>query len=179
MAMIKRTLFVFAFFLMTVVPNSLCQAEDLFLRGNSGFRILVESEWDIDPIVAYQKAKETLCSKLKIYDVSYQELSILSGLDEELVAKDRGYGKVYRMRLSGFVTEEDIEKAKILETASSSKMLLQMLTLICTVLVTAFLSMLAFVKAERPFCGDHSLLLATCCAAVFLIACAFAVVTIG
>ena len=85
-----------------------CEAEELFLRSNGGFQICVESDWGIDPLGAYKQATESLSNKLEIHGVSYRNLSSIMDLKEELVVEDRAYGKVYRMQLTGHITDEDM-----------------------------------------------------------------------
>ena len=161
-----------------LVANSSCEAEELFLRSNGGFQIQVESDWGIDPLEAYKQATESLSNKLRIHGVSYKNLSTIMELNEDLAVEDRAYGKVYRMKLTGFISDEELAKAKFQVKTQSTYFRIRVLASVCVVLGSVILFAIAFVKADRLLNGDKRTTVGSFCTAWFLVAMALAVFTI-
>ena len=172
--MSKKFILVAYSIVLFLISSYPCQAEELFLRRDGGFQIHIESDWVIDPLKAYEQATELLGNKLKINGVSYQGLTTITQLNEELATKDRAYGKVYRMQLTGFVSDDEMAKARSEVKTQLAQMQVQILSSISIVLASAVLFALGFIKADRLFSGDKRTTVGIFFTAWFLIAILFA-----
>ena len=150
----------------------------MFLRSNGGFQIQVESDWGIDPLEAYKQATESLSNKLRIHGVSYKNLSTIMELNEDLAVEDRAYGKVYRMRLAGFVSDDDIAKARQELSLHVIQTQFQFFLSLSAVLVSAEIFTFVFAKADQLSRGDKRVTVSALCIAMFLIVSVFAIGTI-
>ena len=176
--MVRRFFVVACSIAFLSISSYQCQGEDLFLRSKGGFQIHIESDWAIDPLEAYEQATASLGDKLKISGVSYQSLNTINRLNEELATKDLAYGKVYRMKLTGFVSDDDIAKARSELKRQFAQTQIRILSAISIFIASTALFAFAFIKADRMSGGDKRIAVGFFCTAWFLVLTPFAIGTI-